>query len=227
MTGWKRWLRLAALIVLVIVLYFVVPVSMRADEDTLARIVTSVIVLAILAGIVLWQIVLQLDHPDRRVDGLLLAIVIAVLGFALGFYALQMHDSAQFAELETRLDALYFTWRRCSRSASATSMRSARRRAPWWSSRCSSTSSVLAIAVTTLNSRIRARAEERLEIRRVALEEGVSPRSAVKAAEKAVRRGGRTGSPRERWCPGRRGPAGPPAGSAGSSPASTGVTRPS
>ncbi len=109
MTGWTRWLRLSVFAGLVAVLYFIVPLNPRLEDDTVVRLIGSLFLLAALAGGVLWQVVLQLDHPERRLDGLVLALIIAVLGFALGFYALSQHDPDQFAGMDTRLDALYFT----------------------------------------------------------------------------------------------------------------------
>jgi len=58
---------------------------------------------------VLWQVLLQVEDPNRRVDGLLLALVVGVLCFALVFYRVEISDPGQIAGLSTRLDSLYFT----------------------------------------------------------------------------------------------------------------------
>jgi len=107
--AWWRWGRLTTGLTLVVVLYFAVPVQGDAARTMAARIVISVLVLAALAYAVLIQVRLQLVVDDRRVDGLVLALAIGVLVFALGFYALELHDPGQIPGLHTRLDALYFT----------------------------------------------------------------------------------------------------------------------
>lgn len=94
---------------LVVVLYFAVPVRADATHIMAVRITLSVLVLAALAYAVLFQVRLQLDADDRRVDGLVLALAVGVLVFALGFYAIEVHDPGQIPGLHTRLDSLYFT----------------------------------------------------------------------------------------------------------------------
>jgi peptidoglycan/LPS O-acetylase OafA/YrhL len=73
------------------------------------RITISMLVLAALAYAVVVQVRLQLEADDRRVDGLVLALAVGVLVFALGFYVMEVHDPGQIPGLHTRLDALYFT----------------------------------------------------------------------------------------------------------------------
>lgn len=107
--GWKRWLRLVAFAVLLVLVYFLVPVGHRLERSDVVRLLISLLVIAALTVIVFWQVVLQLERPDRRIDGLLLALLVSVLGFALGFYSLEQHDPGQIEGLHTRVDALYFT----------------------------------------------------------------------------------------------------------------------
>ena len=51
----------------------------------------------------------QAGDPGVRLDVLVLAVVVVVPLFALGYYAVEQGDTSQFAELETKTDALYFT----------------------------------------------------------------------------------------------------------------------
>jgi hypothetical protein len=102
-------LRLTAALVLVVGLYFVVPISLEPTATIAVRLVTSVVLFAAVVVVVFWQVRLQVTHPTHRIDGLLLALVVGVLGFALAFYVLELRDPGQIAGLATRIDALYFT----------------------------------------------------------------------------------------------------------------------
>lgn len=109
MTGWRRGLRLALLLVVVLVLYFVVPVSTEVRGAEWLRIVVSLLAFGLMTALVLHQVQLQIADPDRRIDGLLVALLVGVTGFAYAFYVIELHHPEQFAGLETRIDALYFT----------------------------------------------------------------------------------------------------------------------
>lgn len=109
MTGWKRGLRLALLLVAVLVLYFVVPVSTEVRGAEWVRIVVSLLAFGLLTVLVLHQVQLQIQDPDRRIDGLVVALLVGVTGFAYAFYVIELHHPEQFAGMETRIDALYYT----------------------------------------------------------------------------------------------------------------------
>src|SRR6478752_6672558 len=94
MTGWRRWLRLAGILVVILVAYFTVPISFDLQAGEVAQLV---------------EVRHQLIASDRRIDGLVLAMMISVLGFALGFYAMSQRDPTQIVGIGTRLDSLYFT----------------------------------------------------------------------------------------------------------------------
>jgi hypothetical protein len=92
------------------VVYFTVPLQSHLPLDALVlRAGVTVLSLAALAGLVLWQVRVQLDHGDHRIDGLVFSVMVVVFGFAVGIYTLEQRDPDQFDGLETRLDALYFT----------------------------------------------------------------------------------------------------------------------
>jgi voltage-gated potassium channel len=108
-SGWRRWLRLAAILVVIVVLYFTVPVEFDLGASAAVQVVVSLVALALLAGAVLSEVRRQLVDGERRVDGLVLALMISVLGFALAFYVMAQRSPDQIVGLETRVDALYFT----------------------------------------------------------------------------------------------------------------------
>lgn len=109
MRAWWRWTRLVLTTAVLVAVYFLVPVSAVASMGDVARIAGSVLVLVLLTLGIALQVRLQLYQEERHVDGLVLALIIGVLAFALGFYALELHSPGQFDGLHTRLDALYFT----------------------------------------------------------------------------------------------------------------------
>jgi hypothetical protein len=105
---WKRWLRLVGLTLLIVVLYFAVPVSLTPHRENVVRIAVSVLTLAGLALGIIWQLRLHLDDASRRVDGLIISIVLVAVVFAHAFFVLDHNDPSQISGLHTRLDALYF-----------------------------------------------------------------------------------------------------------------------
>lgn len=108
MSGWRRVLRLTVGIVLAVTVYFVVPIETES-ENLLGHALVSLLIIALLAAGVLWQVVRHLEHPELRVDGLVFAVVLAVLAFALGFLRLATTEPGQIPGLVTRVDSLYFT----------------------------------------------------------------------------------------------------------------------
>ncbi len=109
MVGWRRWVHLGGTLAMIVVVYFVVPVSANLHRTTIARGAVTVVALGLLALGVVRQLKLHVDDTSRRLDGLIVIIVIVMIVFAFGFYSLQQKDPTQFAGMETRLDSLYFT----------------------------------------------------------------------------------------------------------------------
>lgn len=100
--------RLAAMLGLIVLLYFVVPVDADARGGVVFRVVAAMVVFAALALLVLAQVRLSLASADRRIDGLVGAIVAVWAVFSLAFYILHLHQPQQLDGLHTRVDALYF-----------------------------------------------------------------------------------------------------------------------
>ena len=109
MTGRRRGLRLALLLLAVLVLYFAVPVSAQVRGAEWVRVGVSLGSFALLSTLVLRQVQLQLQDPARRIDGLVVALLVSVTGFAYAFYVIDLHHPDQFVGMETRVDALYYT----------------------------------------------------------------------------------------------------------------------
>ncbi|MFC6340585.1 potassium channel family protein [Nocardioides hankookensis] len=97
------------LVVVALVLYFVIPVGFHTDRGLVERGFVSIVCIGLVGALVIWQVLLQVDDPSRRIDGLLLSMVAGVLVFALAFYRLHLEDGSQFVGMSTRIDSLYFT----------------------------------------------------------------------------------------------------------------------
>jgi hypothetical protein len=110
MAQWRRWLRLLILCGVLLVVYFVIPVTRHLPtRDYVARGVAAVVFFALLGYLVVRQLRLQLDDDTgRRLDGLVVVVLAVVLGFALAFYMLEDGNPGQIPGLSTKLDALYF-----------------------------------------------------------------------------------------------------------------------
>jgi len=96
--------------VLVIALYYVIPVEPGVAGGQLALRVATTVVTGLL---ITWLIVRQVSHhladPERAsLPSLLTALAGGVAFFALADYLTEVSDPGQFVDLETKTDALYF-----------------------------------------------------------------------------------------------------------------------
>jgi cation transport ATPase len=173
-TGWPRVLRLAVLVGLALLTYFVVPVRLD-DENLLARLLLGALSLALLAAGVIWQVVEHVEDQERGIDGLLLALVVAVLTFALAFYRLAIAYPGEISGLDTRLDSLYFTMSTLLTIGYGDIYASGQVARGLVLVAMVFNVVVIATAVTTVSNRFRLRAEQRAEARRVAREAGELP----------------------------------------------------
>jgi voltage-gated potassium channel len=91
--------------------YFLIPLRLvRAVEDWVQA-GAAVVALAVLVTLFSRQLGRYFragTHPDVRLETLLSLLIVAVLTFSLGYLLLADHDG-QFAGLDTRTDALFFT----------------------------------------------------------------------------------------------------------------------
>jgi len=106
--GWVRWLRLSGVLILIVTLYFVLPVSGHAMRDVAVRALLAVLVLVGLAVLMVRQLRLQLNDTTRKIDGLIIGILLVVVVLAYAFYVLNRRDPGQVEGLRTRVDSLYF-----------------------------------------------------------------------------------------------------------------------
>ncbi|MFA6298999.1 MAG: potassium channel family protein [Nocardioides sp.] len=96
----------------VLVLYFAIPVR---TDDAPWRLALNLVLSLTSAGVIALITVRELAAGDRRerhhLRGLQLFLLfeLALVVFALTYYALSVYSEDQMAGLETRLDALYFT----------------------------------------------------------------------------------------------------------------------
>ena len=109
MVGWRRWTHLSLILAALVAVYFVIPVSVDVHRNTMLRGGGVVLIVALLVAGVIRQLRLQLDDTDRRVDGLIVSITVVMVVFSYCFFVIEQRDPTQFAEMKTRLDALYFS----------------------------------------------------------------------------------------------------------------------
>lgn len=109
MSPWRRVVRLAAAVTLLCLVYFTVPLTRDIGRGEVAQIAFGFVALGLLGFMVVWEVRQQLIDDNRTIDRLALAMAVAVMGFALGFYVMAQRDPTQIEGLNTRLDSLYFT----------------------------------------------------------------------------------------------------------------------
>lgn len=176
MQGWKRWARLAAILIIVMVVYFTIPVSFEVQTSEVVQLVVSVLALALLAVAVLVEVRHQLQDADRRIDGLVIALMVAVLGFALGFYILTLRNPDQIAGLDTRVDSLYFTMSTLLTIGYGDVHAVGQAARILVLIQMLFNVVIIATAASTITTRVRTQAEKRLEARRTEGAEGSLPR---------------------------------------------------
>jgi voltage-gated potassium channel len=111
----RRWLiargLLRALVtaVVMVALYYVLPLDRRSDAAVYVVLVVGV---ALLAGMIAWQAraIVRSDYPGiRAVQALASTTPLFLLLFASAYFVLSLDDPAMFTEPLTRSDSLYFT----------------------------------------------------------------------------------------------------------------------
>ena len=111
----RRWLvtrgllRALATAVVVVALYYVLPLERLSDTNLFVEFAIGV---ALLAGLITWQIrdIIRSDYPAiRAVQSLASATPVFLLLFASTYFVLSLADATMFTEPLTRSDSLYFT----------------------------------------------------------------------------------------------------------------------
>lgn len=97
------WLRLFGGTALLVGVYFAVPV--QADGNLALRVSATVLGLALTVALIAREIRRVAHSP---LWGLALALVTGVLAFAMADYLVAVSKPGEFADLNTRVDALYF-----------------------------------------------------------------------------------------------------------------------
>lgn len=94
---------------LLLAVYFLVPTGGdREAWHAALRAIATIAALGLAVALILRQVARQLDSDEAPLTGLLTALVGGVLFFALADYLVATQYPGEFAELETRIDALYF-----------------------------------------------------------------------------------------------------------------------
>jgi hypothetical protein len=111
----RRWLILRGLLralataVVVVVLYYVLPLDRLSDTNLVVKLAVGV---ALLAAMIVWQVrAIEIsDFPAiRAVQSLASTTPVFLLLFASTYFVLSLDDPKTFTEPLTRSDSLYFT----------------------------------------------------------------------------------------------------------------------
>lgn len=95
--------------VLIVVVFYAIPLRMTIDVGTLLRLVAG---LAVLGALIAWQLrgIARSPYPTLRAfETLAVAIPLFLLLFAATYTVLSQVDPASFSEPLSRTDAVYFT----------------------------------------------------------------------------------------------------------------------
>jgi voltage-gated potassium channel len=102
-------LRALATIVVLVVVYYLVPVDHPSDAKAVVAIVAGIVGVAL---VVWWQVrtIVKADHPGLKALEVLAVIApLFLLLFAMAYYLIERATPASFGQSLSRTDALYFT----------------------------------------------------------------------------------------------------------------------
>ncbi|MDD7942485.1 potassium channel family protein [Actinomycetospora lutea] len=102
-------LRAVATSAVLVLAYFLLPLSSRPDTVTLVLLAVGLVALGVL---IVWQVrvIDRARHPGvRALQTLTIVITAFLLLFATGYYLASQAQPGSFSELLDRVDALYFT----------------------------------------------------------------------------------------------------------------------
>ena len=95
--------------VVLVVLYYVLPLDRRWDSDTAIRLLIGIVVFA---GVMVWEVrvIAGSRYPGlRAAEALGLILPLFLVLFASTYFVMERASAASFTEPLTRTDALYFT----------------------------------------------------------------------------------------------------------------------
>lgn len=106
-------LRSLATLVVVLVIYYAVPIGeLTSTASAVASVLTLVVGAGVLAALITGQVRRQLrggDENSVEIQTLLMLVYVTILLFSLSYVVLADATDNQFAGLETKTDGLYFT----------------------------------------------------------------------------------------------------------------------
>jgi voltage-gated potassium channel len=105
------WVRLARDLVVIVVLYFVVPLGAEKSDPVLwVRLAIVIAGFSLVGMSVVRRVTRELrgDSLSRGIEGLLVSVVVAVVFSAAADYVVATTRPGEFEGLATRIDALYF-----------------------------------------------------------------------------------------------------------------------
>jgi ABC-type Fe3+-siderophore transport system permease subunit len=102
-------LRVLAAVVLLVAMFYVVPVKPDAEGWRLIlRSIAAGVFVAGIVSLVVWQIRRRMHYETLPLEGLAVALVAGAVAFALTDYVVAVSSDDHFDGLHTRTDALYF-----------------------------------------------------------------------------------------------------------------------
>jgi voltage-gated potassium channel len=103
------WVRVVSAVVLLVALFYVVPVEAGDTGWRLAlRALAALVFIGGAIALVIWQIRRRIRSDQLPLEGLATALVAGAIAFALADYVLEVSAPGQFSGLDSRTDALYF-----------------------------------------------------------------------------------------------------------------------
>jgi di/tricarboxylate transporter len=109
--GRRQWTRTLAICLLIVALYFVIPVEPGVSGfHRVVRGAVAAVVVVIVAWMVIRQVTRQLGVRRGRasLSGLAIGLVGGLVAFALADYLIAVSYPPEFTQLHTKIDALYF-----------------------------------------------------------------------------------------------------------------------
>lgn len=102
-------LRTIATVVLVLAIYFLIPMDRPIDAKSATGLVLGVLALF---AVIVWQVrqIIRSEHPSiRAVEALAFTVPLYILLYATTYYLMARAQSAAFGGTLTRIDAMYFS----------------------------------------------------------------------------------------------------------------------